>query len=674
MAIITINGISIDPSAPKIKLAALALNNKTAEHSDYILVQPEHPLNRRERDALSEAGAQILEAVPGALVCSFPTTDLSAVRKLPFVKWADVYPNVVKIAPSLLQLPAQAGGVLAEAAAMAKPPALDATAVTIDVVLHQNAQPAAAAAAIAEAAHVPVGETQVLDGKIRLTIKRRRLAEVANVDLVRHFEEVSPRKLANTVARSILRIDGADMVPQVDFTGKGEVVCVADTGFDRGSETNTHPAFKGRVKKLYGLARTKADDPHGHGTHVAGSVLGNGVSTSIGPVRGAAPEATLVFQSAYASPANALGGLPDKMEDLFLPVYRDDAVRIHTNSWGTPGNLGRYDSQARALDQFIYTHRDMLVCFSAGNEGRDSDANGQIDPGSVTPPGTAKNCLTVGASENYRPGMTLTYGDAFEYLANPIKTDRLADNPDGIVAFSGRGPTLDNRIKPDVVAPGSFILSTRSRISQSEGWGLTEDPLYMYEGGTSMSTPLVAGCAALVREFLRVKWNTLNPSAALMKALIINGAAPLPGQYVPSEAGASPSNSQGFGRVDVCSVVGPYRPNESVFFQDEGRALDTGEEQRFPIVLPAGVKSVKVTLVWTDPPGEGLQSDLDLVVRMGGEERHGNVGPAAGGFDRANNVEQVTWKDLPAGELEVAVLAHSIAISEQTFALVVRIF
>lgn len=51
----------------------------------------------------------------------------------------------------------------------------------------------------------------------------------------------------------------------------------------------------------------------------------------------------------------------------------------------------------------------MLVCFAAGNEGADRNANGQIDPNSVTPPGTAKNCLTVGACENNRPTKTLTF-------------------------------------------------------------------------------------------------------------------------------------------------------------------------------------------------------------------------------------------------------------------------
>ena len=102
-----------------------------------------------------------------------------------------------------------------------------------------------------------------------------------------------------------------------------------------------------------------------------------------------------------------------------------------------------------------------------------------------------------------------------------------------------------------MVAPGSFILSTRSRRHSREGWGLSADPLYMFEGGTSMATPLVAGCAASVRAFLRTRRASSKPSAALIKAMLINGAAQLGGQYVPSEAGLAANNSQGFGRVDV---------------------------------------------------------------------------------------------------------------------------
>ncbi|WLB54268.1 S8 family serine peptidase [Bradyrhizobium japonicum] len=674
MAQITINGITIDPSAPHAERAALSLDHANAKDSDYIIVQTNQPLNAERREQLAKAGAEILEAVPGsAVICHFPAAGLDKVRKLPFVAWADLYPGIVKIAPALRNLDTQPGGVAAARALAARPAALDRTSVTVDVMLHRNVGVKAAAKKIAEAAHVQLDDVVPGTTKVRVTLKMRRLADVAALDEVRSVEKVFPRKLLNNIARGILRVPAA--TPSNGGEGAGEIIAIADTGFDKGSTTNTHPAFKGRVKKLYALGRPgRKDDPDGHGTHVAGSALGDGVSKSDGPIRGTAPGAKLVLQSVLDSGGN-LGGLPDSLDALFGPPYKTDKARIHSNSWGSVGNFGVYDSQANELDTFVYAHRDMLICFAAGNEGSDKDGNGQVDPNSVTPPGTAKNCLTIGACENNRPNEAMTYGRAWpdDFPATPISSDRVANNPEGMVAFSSRGPTNDERIKPDVVAPGSFILSTRSRATKSKGWKLSQDPLYMFEGGTSMATPLVAGSVAVIRAFLRKSQGLKSPSAALLKALIINGARSLAGQYHPSEAGSVANNSQGFGRVDVQAVVGPHAANEELQFFDEKKKLDAGDREDRTVTIPAGSSRLKVTLVWTDPPGEGLQSDLDLVVVANKQERHGNMPAGSKDFDRRNNVEQVIFENLPPGEAVISVIAHSIAVAPQNYALVIRV-
>jgi serine protease AprX len=674
MKTITINGISIDPTAPKRALAALAMSNPTAKDSDYLVVQTAEPLQKAQRTALAKAGATIIESVPGdAYICYFPKTALAKVRALPFVEWAEIYPKAVKISSSLLNANARPAGLSASLAAMGVPGVLDSTRKTVDVVLHRNVDLKKAAKLIASAAHLPLAQVKVLPGKVRIVVKGRRLEDLAALDEVRHIEEIVPRKLHNSVARQVLRVPTVNPTPGGE--GAGEIVAVADTGFDKGSTTDVHPAFKGRVKKLYALGRPgRKDDPDGHGTHVAGSVLGDGLSGTEGAVRGTAPKAKLVFQSVLDA-NDGLGGLPDDLSDLFTKPYTTDKARIHTNSWGSTGNFGVYDQQAHEVDQFVHEHRDMLICFAAGNEGIDRNANGAIDPGSVTPPGTAKNCLTVGACENNRPNKTLMYGQGWpaDFPANPIKTDRVANNPEGLVAFSSRGPIRDGRIKPDVVAPGTFILSTRSRATLSKGWGLSSDPLYMFEGGTSMATPLVAGCIANVRAFLRTSHGLKKPSAALLKALIINGARDLPGQYVPSEAAGIPNSNEGFGRVDLQAVVGPYGERETLTFFDEAKALDTGEKRERSVTVPAGAKLLKATLVWTDPPGEGLQSDLDLIVKTGGKERHGNMPAGAAGFDRINNVEQVLWTNVPVGPVTITVAAHRVTLGPQSFALVVRV-
>lgn len=676
MASITINGITIDTAAAPAKLAAFSIGNETAEHSDYVLVQTRHPLNAQERSALQAAGAEILESVPeSTLICHFPGTDLDAVRSLPFVGWVDLYPDLVKLSPSLRRLDAKVGGIPIAVAALAEPSSLDPTPVTIDVELHRGVDVQAELPLVAAAAHLTEQEVTLSGDKIRMTCKRRRLDDIAAVDGVRSLREVAPNKLANDVARKIIRAPALTIGVAQPFDGRGEVVAVADTGFDRGDKAAPHPAFEGRVMALYPVGRPgRTDDPHGHGTHVAGSVLGDGNSTpNGGRISGTAPGASLVLQSLL----DAGGGLtlPTDLNDLFRPPYEEHGARIHTNSWGSTGNFGQYGSQSREVDEFVYGHRDMLICFAAGNEGVDRNGDGSIDGGSITPPGTAKNCLTVGACENKRPDFPMTYGQGWSklYSAIPLRDNKVADDPDGMAAFSSRGPTHDNRIKPDVVAPGTYILSTRSRATQSQGWKLSADPLYMYEGGTSMATPLVAGCAAAVRSFLRVQHKVGHPSAALMKALIINAAHDMHGNYQPSETGPTPNNNEGFGRVDLGAVIGPYEPGETLKFFDEGKLLDTGESETLTFAIPHPGGRLKATLVWTDPPGESLQNDLDLIVLADAKESHGNMPPGSAKFDRVNNVEQVVLTNLPKGPVTVTVRAHSITRFKQDYALVVRL-
>src|SRR5262249_46721907 len=150
------------------------------------------------------------------------------------------------------------------------------------------------------------------------------------------------------------------------------------------------------------LGRPTASDPDGHGTHVAGSVLGDATSSTLGiRIAGTAPRARLVLQSVLDS-GGGLNGLPAGLHDPFDHPDPTARPRRPPNSWGSTVGDGSYDANARELDDFVWTHRDCVICFAAGNEGRDANGDGQIDPNSVTPPGTAKNCITVGASENDR--------------------------------------------------------------------------------------------------------------------------------------------------------------------------------------------------------------------------------------------------------------------------------
>ena len=192
----------------------------------------------------------------------------------------------------------------------------------------------------------------------------------------------------------------------VGLYGSGQIAAVADTGLDVGKNDSTLNAdFRGRLLKTYALARTNDwSDKISHGTHVAGSLLGNGSNSGSNPANhayegsfsGVAPEATLVFQS-IADNAGNLTGIPSDLFNLFNPPYLDGA-RVHSNSWGA-SVYGQYTTDSVNTDLFVWNHKDMVICVAAGNKGIDSNSDGFVDPDSLSSPGTAKNCITVGASE-----------------------------------------------------------------------------------------------------------------------------------------------------------------------------------------------------------------------------------------------------------------------------------
>jgi serine protease AprX len=701
MTRITINGVSVDPISNARELSLAGLEAPDAAASDYVLIQVRAPLSPAQTEDLVRRGVVVQEYVSlHTYLCGYKNSDLTSIRALPFVAWANIYLKGFKVAPRLRSAEAPRG--TSQIIPLSAAPSHSRTLHKVDIIFHEDVDTGSDAlrTAIAAAARVDKETLPLGSRKVRLTVQERFLDDLADLDAVRVIHESPTFKLHNDVARSILNANVR--INSTAYEGAGEVVAVGDTGFDKGSTTKPHKAFIGRVAKLYALGRpNKTDDTDGHGTHVCGSVLGDGVSAVMGgQIRGTAPRARLVVQS-LLDRTGGLGGIPDDLTDLFEPPYRDDGARVHTNSWGSTRPGAPYDSTAREIDLFVWNNPDLVICFAAGNEGRDGDADGIIDPAQIGSESAAKNCITVGASESVRREIKAdrpTYGSLgpSEFPRAPIFDDLCASNADGMAAFSSRGPTQERRFKPDIVAPGTSILSTHSRNARpaTNTFGNSRDSDYFFDTGTSMATPLVAGCAAVLRETL-VKNGTPKPSAALIKALLINGAVELIGQYSPSEAGPSPNNNSGFGRVNLAdSVIIPGKDPKAGL--GEGGPLMQGISNTIRISIPNGTPgnpgsapassaasgsvsamgpgpTLKVTLVWSDPPGPDLQNDLDLiVVAADGTERHGNMGTAAG-FDTVNNVEQVHWTHMPPGDAKLIIRATRITRFAQPYAYAWRI-
>ena len=473
------------------------------------------------------------------------------------------------------------------------------------------------------------------------------------------------------------------------LTGAGQVVAVADTGCDKGSTSDIHADFSGRIKAGYGWTngayKSSASwaDYDAHGTHVCGSVLGSGAQSS-GQFRGIAYEAQLVIQGCWED----LGGLPDNAQDLFKQAYSQGA-RIHSDSWGFDTNYaGRYVYDAVYADGYMWTNQNFLALFAAGNDGIDRNRDGVIDPGSVTPPSTSKNCLSVGAAENFRSSggySTTTWGGAWgsDYPTAPIKGDKISgtNSPQGLAAFSSRGPTADGRVKPDIVAPGTDIISVRSRSATDTGWG-TYNTHYLYEGGTSMATPLTSGATTLVRQWLVDRQGIAEPMAALMKALLINGARDMtPGQYgtgSTQEITARPDRSQGFGHVNLYNALEPGDGNFLVFATNQFTTAGANYTTNIAVGQANAGKYV-LTLAWQDYPGSSgssktLVNDLDLTVTSpSGTVYYPNN---YGTLDHTNNVEFIEFTATETGSYTVKVNAYKISkttgVGSQPFALVMR--
>jgi subtilisin family serine protease len=472
------------------------------------------------------------------------------------------------------------------------------------------------------------------------------------------------------------RVMNFDAIWAQGYHGQGQIVAMADTGLDSGSVATLSVDFKDAVKNGYsfGIGAKTWDDPMGHGTHVAGSVLGRGTASG-GKLKGGAYGAQIVPEGMWSPLIDNLT-VPPQLNKLFDAAYTEGA-RVHTNSWGAARNFGAYDAMAQQVDQFMWDHPDFLVVFAAGNSGVDMDKDGRIDPNSIGSPGTAKNTLTVGASENLvsiggiqKPVSELrTAKDTWP--AEPIWSSKVSDNADGVAMFSSRGPTTDGRIKPEIVAPGTNILSTRSHVPDASPlWG-EYNTEYVYSGGTSMATPLTAGAAAVTREVLMKKFNKANPSAALVKATMMHTAHDMfPGQYGtgPTQELKTrrPNSDEGYGRVDMGQLAA--LTNQTAF-------IEAGVGQGEVYTATVEVKSGKLlaNLVYTDAPGTpsakaALVNDLNLKVVS---KADGKVLFAS--TDAINNNEIAELNGLANGVYEISVQGTKVPMGlngKQPFALV----
>lgn len=698
----------------------LTLSNQEAAGAGYYLIQFRGPVRGKWKKAVTKTGATLRGYIPDfAYKVQATPEQLAQIAGFRFVAYSGAWHPGYKMSAAL-----ERGGTR-----------------LYRVELERRVDFGANAAAMERAG------AQLLSGAERSVIVAANAAQlyaIARIPDVAFIEAFRLNAKHNETGAGVLL--GANVVNANGYDGSTQIVGVADTGIGGGTAATVHndiPAS--RVTGIYnwpgsagGCFQTITNDgavdvDSAHGTHVSGSILSAGNGSGVG--RGTAPAARLVFQATenWVRISNLckslygyqdgyyLTGIPSDLKTLFQQAYNAGA-RIHSNSWGSNA-AGDYTTDSANADSFVWSNKDFVITFSAGNEGIDANANGVIDNDSIGSPATAKNVITIGASENqradnypcdtsltyqskdaYQPSTTCsgmsgqnllgTYGQRWgaDYPAAPIAGDLTAGNAEQMAAFSSRGPTDDNRIKPDVVAPGTWILSTSGSLYQEgygdptnpqtggyayDGWGMPYNVDYKYMGGTSMSNPIAAGAAAVVKDYYN-KAYSINASAALVKATMINSAVDLLDE---NNDGANdndfpiPNVHEGWGRVNLINAT-----DGSAIFVDNSAGLATGGNYSNSYSVPGG-QPFKVTLVWSDyastaAASVNLVNNLNLTVTGPGGTYIGNVfsggwSTTGGTADSRNNVENVYIQNAAAGTWTVTVNGANVPNGPQPFALVI---
>jgi len=423
--------------------------------------------------------------------------------------------------------------------------------------------------------------------------------------------------------------DYGAFVNQIGYTGKGVTIGFADTGLGNGDIGDAgHNDFTGRVVGgiNYGYGSDWSDG-YGHGTHVTGIAAGdtyhgnNLTYEGHGPYylsQGLAYDSNLFAQKIFSDSGSWLDNTPSLYE-LLEDAKRQGDVYIHSNSWGedTGDSVydemdSNYDRGVRDSDSQEIGNQPIVVVVSAGNEGNNGDQT-------IASPGNGKNVITVGATSNYMPEAT-NYGYRGTNCYDPFE----------MFYKSSRGWTIDNRVKPTVVAPGEAILSTSSPMSGGSNLaGLySVDSKYEWSSGTSQAAPAGAGAAAVIVDYYKEKYGT-RPSPAMVKSLMINAAEDLQIDHDgDGYIDHIPNKYEGWGKINLARICDP---DVNVMTVDQKSLLKTGQRDNFDINYYDSNKPLKITLTWTDEEAQSgenpaLKNDLNLALEApNGEIYRGNA-------------------------------------------------
>ena len=444
------------------------------------------------------------------------------------------------------------------------------------------------------------------------------LENLAQLKNIFYVEPKMPTPVPDGIGgRTLHRLNLLSQQPGLGYDGQGIGIAIADDG------VVNHIDFKGRITQLLN------NDFGNHGEMTVGLAIGAG---NLDPLAiGMAPRShmKLYFIGDYPHINNAPTNLLEERIMITSTSYLEDCG-------------GYYTHYASELDKQVYNHKELLHVFSAGNSASNAcnATYGQV------------------IDENGKRFGNITGGRKSSKAAIAVGNLTLDGH---IHSASSRGPTADQRIKPDISASGQGQKTTGSDNGQQNG------------SGTSAAAPTVAGIAACLYQAYEETYESI-PASGLIKATLLNTATDLgrPG----------PDYEYGWGQVHAARALEVVKNSQIITGN-----ITNSSSKSYNLNVPQGVKEMKVMLYWNDPAGSVLASkalvnDLDLKMTQNNgplllpwtlstyPQLDSLTRPAVPGIDRVNNMEQITVKNPSAGNFQIQVKGHQISQGPQTFFIV----
>ena len=663
----------------------------------YYFVKFYGPVKQEWKNELEQMGAHIYSPLYGnTFLVKMNDDTVQQVKSMPQVMYVGIYQPAYKISPEVSRM----SGPNCHIRILTFPEYRNAVAAHIGKMLAYNGLGHLKLnydSGVPMASKISGGRV----GYIEAVVDSSMFDDIARLPGVQYIEKFEHPKVMNDVAHTLMQSDNTNTngegapdsltVNQTSWKtpiwrhglfGQGMVVGESDTGIyvhhDLFRDSN-HPYTNDNIPLNVTLDTRKIlrymvfastgydhqpDSSPDHGSHVAGTIAG--YDNPIGGTSaydGGAPGAKISFSDIQKT-GNSYLNPPNDYSETWDPA-RNDGAKSYSQSWGSPWS-DEYSGGMFQIDSYLYDHPGFMMEWAAGNAGSNLKTIGNE--------AEAKDALVIAAS-----GSSSLFGST-------------EDGTD-ITSFSSRGPTFDNRLKPDIAAPGAAIDSTDS----------SGDSKYTQMDGTSMATPNSNWAVTLIAQYYRdgfyptgknISANSFDASGALLKATIINGAVEMTGSGAEGNAyngdGGYPSVDQGWGFVNL---------NNSLYFNDGDartmRVIDskdgltTGQSVEYKYKVIDTTDPLTATIAWSDYPGtvgsnaSALVNDYDLtLIAPNGTAYKGNVftgknpgySTTGGSYDHLNpveNIKLISGHGLVTGTWTVRITAYNIPMAKQPFGFVI---